>query len=110
MGLFSRKKDRKMQSDLLTRLDGRELHYVVRRLTKDDGSTAEQVLGKGGRIMAPGDYVAVTAGQTEVFRCETPETVSCGELMALNGVLIKGYNILLEKEDTLVAYYAYYRK
>ena len=110
MGLFSRKKDRKLQNDLLSRLDGRELHYVVRRYLKEDGSTAEQVLGKGGRIMAPGDFVAVTAGEKQVFLCHQPETVSCGELMALNGVLIKGYNTLLEQEDTLVAYYAYYRK
>lgn len=113
MGLFSRnkaKKERALMDALWNKLDGRELHYVVRRFIKDDGSPAEQVLGKGGRIMAPGDFVSVYAGGTEIFHNDNPATVSCGELMALNGVLIEGFNTLTNQDDRLVAYYSYYRK
>lgn len=113
MGLFSRRKEKKERAAidaLLARLDGRELQYVVRRLIKEDGSPAEEVLGKGGRIMAPGNFVAVYAGQKQVFLNNAPETVICGELMALNGARIQGYNELTGKDDVLIAYYSYYRK
>lgn len=108
MGLFSRNKEKKERAAidaLWAKLDGKELHYVVRR-----SESGEQVLGKGGRIMAPGGHIRIMAGEKEVFFNPDPSTVTAGELMALNGVLIKGYNTLLEKNDTIVAYYAYYRK
>jgi len=108
MGLLFWRKRRKRRSEadeLWERLDGKELHYVVRRT-----ESGEKVLGKGGRIMAPGEHIRIMAGGKEVFFNPSPAAVSAGELMALNGVMIKGYNTLLEKEDTIVAYYAYYRK
>ena len=113
MGPFSRrkyKKERSMIEQLMARLDGKELQYVVRRSVKADGSPLEEVLGKGGRIMAPGDFVAVYAGQKQVFINHTPATVTFGELMALNGVRIEGHNELTDKDDVLLAYYSYYRK
>lgn len=108
MGFFFRRRRRRERAQvdsLWERLDGKELHYVVRRT-----ESGEKVLGKGGRIMAPGDHIRVMAGGKEVFFNPNPATVTAGELMALNGVMIKGYNTLLEKDDTIVAYYAYYRK
>ncbi len=113
MGLFSRRKrnkERALIEALLARLDGKELQYVVRRFTKEDGSPAEEVLGKGGRIMTPGDFIAVYAGGKQVFLNHHPALVTCGELMALNGVRIQGFNELSGKDDTLLAYYSYYRK
>lgn len=113
MGLFSRrkaKKERALIDALFTRLDGKELQYVVRRSIREDGSPAEEVLGKGGRIMAPGDFVAVYAGKNQVFLNNNPAAVTCGELMALNGVLIQGFNELTGEKDAIVAYYSYYRK
>lgn len=113
MGFFfgrKHKKERSMIDSLQARLDGKELQYVVRRTLKDDGSPAEKVLGKGGRIMAPGDFFAVYAGQKQVFINHAPSTVTCGELMALNGVRIQGHNELTGQEDVLLAYYSYYRK
>ncbi len=105
--LFNRKEKRELalRDALWKKLDGKELHYVVRRDEK-----GETVLGKGGRIMAPGEHIRIMAGDKEVFFNPAPLEVSCGELLALNGVLIKGYNQLIDKEDTLVAYYSYYRK
>lgn len=113
MGLFARhreKKEREAREALLRRLDGKELHYAVRRSVKADGSPAEQVLGKGGRIMTANGQLRLMAGDTEVFCNDRPETVACGELMSLNGVMFQGYNQLLDREDTIIAYYAYYRK
>lgn len=113
MGLFSRRKaskERALIDQLMARLDGKELQYVVRRSTKADGSPHEEVLGKGGRIMAPGEFVAVYAGQKQVFINHIPSTVTFGELMALNGVRIEGHNELTGKDDVLLAYYSYYRK
>ncbi len=112
MGIFSRNREKKQQQekeDLLRRLDGRELHYVVRR-NKSGSGPAEQVLGKGGRIMTASGQVRLMAGDTEVFCNDHPETVTCGELMSLNGVMFQGYNQLLGQDDTIICYYAYYRK
>ena len=106
MGLFSKKRDRQLQNTLMQKLDGKELLYVVRRGRDADGTQNETVLGKGGRFICAGGHVSVIAGENEVFRNEAPETVTCGELMALNGVLIQGYNEHLRQDDTLVAYYA----
>ncbi len=111
MGLFSKNRIKKQQQEkeeLLSRLDGRELHYVVRR-NKGNGP-AEQVLGKGGRIMTASGQLRLMAGDVEVFVNDHPETVDCGELMSLNGVMFQGYNQLLDREDTVICYYAYYRK
>lgn len=112
MGIFRRRgqKDRRMQDDLLRRLDGKELQYVLRRSVDENGAPTETVLGKGGRFICANGHVSILAGEREVFHNDAPETVSCGELLALNGALVKGYNQLLGSEDTLVAYYSYYRK
>ena len=111
MGLFTKnrlKKQQQEKEELLSRLDGRELHYVVRR-NKGNGP-AEQVLGKGGRIMTAGGQVRIMAGDTEVFVNDQPDTLDCGELMSLNGVMFQGYNQRMNRDDTIIGYYAYYRK
>ena len=86
------------------------MQYVIRRTTDANGAPSELVLGKGGRFIYANGHISVIAGNDEVFRNEQPETVACGELMALNGVLIEGYNLLTNAPDKIVAYYAYYRK
>ena len=116
MGWFSRKTDKtdkrpkggkpsKEQQEmdrLLAKLDGRLVKYVVR------GSPEEIVLGKEGRIMAPGGFVAVSCGDRDVFRSEAGQ-VQCSELMSLEGAVLSGFNTILGQEDTVVAYYKYYR-
>lgn len=113
MGWFSKRRlqrDRAMQDALKQKLDGRELQYVIRRSIDENGSPTETVLGKSGRFIYAGGHLSIIAGEAEVFRNESPETVTCGELMALNGVMIQGYNLLTARPDTIVAYYSYYRK
>lgn len=122
MGWFSRKTDRtdkrpkggkpsKEQQEmdrLLAKLDGRLVKYVVRRTVNAAGSPEEIVLGKEGRIMAPGGFVAVSCGDRDVFRSEAGR-VQCSELMSLEGAVLSGFNTILGQEDTVVAYYKYYR-
>lgn len=110
MGLFGRKKQAKKDDNafLQAKLDGRLVRYVTRREPDENGNTVETVLGKDGRICATNGYVAVIAGGKEVFRCDAADA-SMSELMSLEGAVVKGPNSVNGKDDTVVAYYKYYR-
>lgn len=106
MALFSRKKKPGAdQRELLKRLDGRELQTVTRR---DPETSAETVIGKAGRINTLHGQIVIVCDGREVFRCDAA-TARCGELMSLNGVVIRGRE-KNGQETTVVAYYLYYRK
>ena len=106
MALFSRKKKPCAdQRELLERLDGRELQTVTRR---DPETSAETVIGKAGRINTLHGQIVIVCDGREVFRCDAA-TARCGELMSLNGVVIRGREEN-GQETTVVAYYLYYRK
>lgn len=110
MGLFSRKnrKEDNEQAALLAKLDGRLVKYVTRRELNEAGSPVETILGKEGRIHTLHGEIIVRCGTTEVFRCAA-EGASCGELLSLEGVVLKGVHPETGKPDTVVAYYKYYR-
>lgn len=110
MGIFSRgkKKTADTNRELLSRIDGRLVRYVTRRGTDEDGNPTETVLGKEGRITVQHGMAAVSCDGREVFRCDVEE-VKCGELMSLEGAVFTGVNALSGQEDTVVAYYKYYR-
>jgi hypothetical protein len=103
MGLFSRRKER--TDSAAERLDGRELLYVVRRYMDGDGNPKEDGLGHGGRIDTANGHVIITCGDKEVFVNADVHAVECSELMSLGGALFTGYNEVIGKEDTVVAYY-----
>ncbi len=106
MELFSRKKKPGAdQRELLERLAGRELQTVTRR---DPETSAETVIGKAGRINTLHGQIVIVCDGREVFRCDAA-TARCGELMSLNGVVIRGREEN-GQETTVVAYYLYYRK
>ena len=106
MSLFSHKrKQDSEQRQLLERLNGRELQTVTRR---DPETSVEILIGKAGRINTNQDKVVIVCDGREVFRCAA-DTARCGELMSLNGVVIRGVQDD-GKETTVVAYYQYYRK
>lgn len=109
MGWFGRKRQDTEKEQALRRLDGKLLEYVIRRDKDSDGNYDEIVLGKGGRIMTATEDTVIMAGMKEVFRCPLAET-SCGELMSHNGVMLRGVNRLSGREETLIAYYHYYRR
>ena len=108
MRLFGKGKARREQEELLDRLCEKAIKYVARRQIKEDGSTEEAVLGKGGRISRRNGVLMVDSGAGEVFRCPL-EAASWAELLSRDGAVIKGINQHTGKEDTVVAYYVYFR-
>lgn len=107
MGLFRKKPDDDYKQ-VLKKLDGRQVKYVTRRSINAQGSPEEQILGKDGRITALKTDISVLVGVEEVYRSPIAET-QCSELLSGDGVVVKGYNHLTGQDDTLVAYYKYYR-
>lgn len=112
MGLF-RSKRHKADGEtarLIARLDGKSVKYVTRRAPDENGSPAETVIGKQGRINTRNGRIVIVCDGTEVFRCMA-ESAQCGELMSLNGVVISGRDEAdpAAQETTVVAYYLYYR-
>jgi hypothetical protein len=103
MGLFSRKK--KLADSAAERIDGRELLYVVRRYMDDEGNQKEDGLGHGGRIDTANGHVIITCANKEVFVNSDVASVKCSELMSLGGAIFTGYNEVIGKDDTVVAYY-----
>ena len=104
MALFGRKKAKK-GNDTAARLDGRELLYAVRRYTDENGSPTEDGLGRGGRIDTANGHVIITCGDREVFVNGDAAAVECGELMNLSGAIFSGFNEVIGRDDTVIAYY-----
>jgi hypothetical protein len=50
----------------------------------------------------------VDTGNGEVFRCPEEEA-RCAELLSRDGAVVQGVNTHTGQEDTVVAYYVYYR-
>ncbi len=103
-----RKKEAGETLALLARLDGREIQYATRREPDENGNPSETVLGKGGRLWLHGDEVLVSSRAADLFRCGMGH-VEAGELMSGDGLVLKGVNALTGREETVVAYYLYFR-
>lgn len=108
MGFFGRRKAEKAREALFSRLCEKPIKYVARRQLRADGSTEEIVLGKGGRLSHGNGFFMVDTGAGEVFRC-AEDAVRCAELLSRDGAIVQGVNTHTSAEDTIVAYYVYYR-
>jgi hypothetical protein len=108
VGWFSKKRKQKEREELMDRLCEKPIKYVARRQIKADGSTEEIVLGKGGRLSRGNGFMMVDTGNGEVFRCPEEEA-RCAELLSRDGAVVQGVNTHTGQEDTVVAYYVYYR-
>ncbi|MBQ8752079.1 MAG: hypothetical protein IJZ13_03135 [Clostridia bacterium] len=93
---------------VLKKLDGRQVKYVTRRILNEQGSPEELILGKEGRVTALETDISVLVGVEEVYRAPIVDT-QCSELLSGDGVVVKGQNRITGQQDTLVAYYKYYR-
>jgi len=93
---------------VLKKLDGRQVKYVTRRILNEQGSPEELILGKEGRVTALETDISVLVGVEEVYRAPIVDT-QCSELLSGDGVVVKGQNHITGQQDTLVAYYKYYR-
>ena len=106
MGLFGkRSQNDKDNRQLIARLDGRAVKYVAER---DAETSVESVIGRTGRINTKNNHITIVCDGTEVFRCSS-ETAQCGELLSLDGVVIRAVNTNSGKPCIIVAYYQYYR-
>lgn len=108
MGWFGKRKAEKEREALFARLCEKPIKYVARRQINESGSTEEIVLGKGGRLSHGNGFFMVDTGAGEVFR-SAEDTVRCAELLSRDGVVVQGVNTHTGAEDTVVAYYVYYR-
>ncbi len=108
MSWFGKRKAEKAREELFARLCEKPIKYVARRLVNAAGATEEIVLGKGGRLSRGNGFFMVDTGAGEVFRC-ADDTVRCAELLSRDGAVVQGVNSHTGEEDTVVAYYVYYR-
>ena len=100
------KKKKKDNKELYRRIDKKPLKYVTER---DLETYVESVIGKDGRINIYDDEISVYCNGAEAFRCKL-EGADVGELMSMEGAVIKGIDLKTGKMRSIVAYYKYYRK
>ncbi len=106
MGLFSKKNK---NDSLLKTFDGREVKYVTKRNTHDDGTVTYDIIGKAGRIAVVGDNIRIICGEIDVFTCAVSNS-KYYLLMSGDGVTVEGQNTVSGNYDIVTAYYTYYRK
>ncbi len=87
------------------RINNRPVRYVTERR---DG--IEEVVGRSGHIniLPNGEELCVTSGIDEIFRARI-DSLTMGELMSRDGVVLKGYDLSCGREREVVAFYVYYR-
>jgi len=106
MGLFKKKNK---NEQLRKTFDGREVKYVTKRISHEDGTVTYDIIGKAGRIAVVGDNIRVICGEIDVFTCPVADS-KYYLLMSGDGVTVEGYNIVSGNYDVVTAYYTYYRK
>lgn len=107
MKLFSGRKKKKEYGDLYQRIDKKPLRYVTER---DPQTYVESVIGRTGRInIYQNEIITVDCDGKEVFRGALADT-QVGELLSLEGAVIKGTDLNTGTLRSIVAYYKYYRK
>lgn len=104
MGLFSKKKAKIPDRDILDRIDGKPLTYAVERINGE-----EKVLGKDGGIVVLDNAIVIMCQAHEVFRCPL-EGASVAELLSGNGCEIIGIDTNTKEKRYVTAHYSYYRK
>lgn len=107
--MFGFKKKKAKNHELLSKMDGREIKYVTRRIREEDGNVKELILGKSGRVVVIDGEIRVMCGATDVFRCMA-EDATYYILMSGNGMTVSGVNSIDGEHMDLTVYYTYYRK
>ncbi len=109
--MFGFKKKRKIdkQDELLSKMDGREIKYVTRRVRDEDGNVKELIMGKAGRVAVINGEIRVMCGAVDVFKCMA-ENASYYMLLSGDGMTISGVNSIDNTQMDIIVYYTYYRK
>ena len=87
------------------KLNNRHVRYVTERL-----EGIEQIVGREGHlnILPDGERFAVTCGVEDIFRARI-DSLTMGELMSLDGVVLTGFDEVKGCERSVTAFYLYYR-
>lgn len=110
--MFGRKKDKAPKDTnseafrlwMANKLDGKSLRYILER--EADGQ--ERVIAKGGILSCfEGDFCVISGDRT-LFRTKASE-LHAWEFLSLEGATLTGFDQIVGKERTILAYYKYYR-
>lgn len=107
--MFGFKKKKPKNEDALSKMDGRQIKYVTRRVRDENGNPKEEILGKAGRIVVIDGEIRVMCGATDVFRCMAKDA-DYYILMSGNGMTVSGVNSIDGVYMDIIVYYTYYRK
>lgn len=107
MFLFKKKKPK--CDEVLSKMDGRQVKYVTKRVRDESGNPKEEILGKSGRIVVIDGEIRVMCGAEDVFRAMAEDS-EYYILMSGNGMTVRGVNTLNGEHMEITAYYTYYRK
>lgn len=99
------KKYEKDSLELINKLNGCIVKYVTRR---EPDRSEESIIGKSGRIVLQDGNIIIVCDGAEVFKCRADDA-ECAELLSLNGVTIRGIDMITGKRLMITAYYKYYR-
>lgn len=86
------------------------VRYVSERIENSDtGEVVDTILGKDGMFHIDKEScLLVICGGKDIFKAEIA-SLSMGELMSLEGVILEGYDFVSERQRKIIAYYKYYR-
>ncbi len=107
--MFGFKKKNPDKTEVLAKMDGREIKYVTRRVRDEDGNVKELILGKSGRIVVIDGEIRVMCGETDVFRCSVNDATYY-ILLSGDGMTVSGVNSIDGEQMDIIVYFTYYRK
>lgn len=113
MGLFTNfKKDKPPKNTdsvqfkrwMANKLNEKHIRYLLERGENNE----ERIIGREGFMSVVGNDLVVIADGKEKFR--TPiDSMSAWEFLSLQGATIKGFDLVEQRERTVLAYYIYHR-
>lgn len=95
----------KFKRYMANRLHEKHIRYLLER----DAKGEEKIIAREGFIHVSGDELAIICGEKVMFRTIVLN-MEAWEFMSLEGATITGFDLDLNCNRTVMAYYKYYRK
>ena len=86
------------------KLDGHTLRYILER-----DESGDRVIAKGGVLSNYEGMFSVISGDKTLFTARTDD-LHAWEFLSLEGAVLTAFDLVEQKERTILAYYKYYRK
>ena len=111
--MFGRKKNDRPPKDttsvefkrwMAAKLNGRGVRYTLERA---DGG--DRIVGKDGFISVNNGILSIISGENTLFTAAV-DALDAWEFMSLDGATLTGYDLSVNRERKILAYYKYYRK